>query len=112
VGPLRNFFCKKPSKPAFMHIKQQSTNAAVNGKYPKLNRPVSLPVSKKAIPYYKPYYSKYKAIRLSYPTLLLWVAVLNTNTVKVKYARPKILEGHLVGSRGPKMARGPQFGNH
>ena len=111
MGPLRKFK-KKPSKPAFMHIKQQSTNAAVNGIYSKLNRPVSLPVSKKAIPYYKLYYSKYKAIRLSYPTLLLWVAVLNTNTVKVIYARPKILAGHPVGNRGPKMARGPQFGNH
>jgi len=56
----------------------------------------------------------YKAIsiRLSYPTLLLWVAVLNTNTVKIKYAWPKILTGHLVGSRGPKMARGPQLENH
>jgi len=51
-------------------------------------------------------------IRLSYPTLLLWVAVLNTNMVKIKYVRPKILAGHLVGSRGPKMARWPQFGNH
>ena len=51
-------------------------------------------------------------LRLSYPTLLLWVAVLNTNMVQIKYARPKILAGHLVGSRGPKMARGPQFGNH
>ena len=46
------------------------------------------------------------------PTLLLWVAVLNNNMVKIKYARPKILAGHLVGSRRPKMARGPQFGNH
>jgi len=45
-------------------------------------------------------------------TLLLWVAVLNTNMVKIKYARPKILAGHLVGSRVPKMACGPQFGNH
>jgi len=36
-------------------------------------------------------------IRLSYPTLLL-CAVLNTNMVKIKYARPKILAGHLVGS--------------
>ena len=54
----------------------------------------------------------HKAIRLSYPTLLLWVAVLNTNMVKIKYARPKILAGHLIESRGPKMARGPQFGNH
>ena len=45
------------------------------------------------------------------PTLLLWVAVLNNNMVKIKYARPKILAGHLVGSRRPKMARGPQFGN-
>ena len=60
--------------------------------------------------YYKLYY--YKALRLSYHTLLLWVAVLNTNMVKIKYARPKILAGHLVGSRRPKMARGPQFGNH
>ena len=48
----------------------------------------------------------HKAIRLSYPTLLLWVAVLSTNMVKIKYARPKILADHLVGSRGP------QFGNH
>ena len=54
----------------------------------------------------------HKSIRLSYPTLLLWVAVLNTNMVKIKYAWPKILAGHLVGSRGPKKARGPQFGNH
>jgi len=45
-------------------------------------------------------------IRLSYPTLLLWVAVLNTNMAKIKYAQPKILVGHLVGSRGP------QFVNH
>jgi len=45
-------------------------------------------------------------IRLSYPTLILWVAVQNTNRVKIKYVRPKILAGHLVGSRGP------QFGNH
>ena len=43
-------------------------------------------------------------MRLSYPTL--WVDVLNTNMVKIKYAQPKILAGHLVGSRGP------QFGNH
>jgi len=54
----------------------------------------------------------FRKIRLSYPTLLLWVAVQNTNMVKIKYARPKILAGHLVGSRGPKMTRGPQFGNH
>ena len=47
-----------------------------------------------------------------HPTLLVWVAVLNTNMVKIKYARPKILAGHLVGSRGPKMARWPQFGNY
>ena len=39
----------------------------------------------------------HKAIRLSYPTLLLWVAVLNTNMVKIKYARPKILAGHSLG---------------
>jgi len=32
------------------------------------------------------------------------------NIVKIKYARPKILAGHLVGSRGPKMARGHSFG--
>ena len=43
------------------------------------------------------------AIKLSYHTLLLWVAVLNTNMLKIKYARPKILAGHLVGSRWPKM---------
>ena len=44
----------------------------------------------------------HKAIRLSYATPLLWVTVLNTNMVKIKYARPKSLAGHLVGSRGPK----------
>jgi len=32
--------------------------------------------------------------------------------VKIKYARPKIFASRLVGSRGPKMAHGPQFGNH
>jgi len=32
--------------------------------------------------------------------------------VEIKYAQPKISAGHLVGSHGPKMARGPQFGNH
>ena len=43
------------------------------------------------------------------------VAVLSSNMVKIKYARPnspKILAGHLVGSRGPQMARWPQFENH
>ena len=49
-------------------------------------------------------------MRLSYPTL--WVDVLNTNMVKIKYAQPKIFASHFVGSRGPKMAYGPQFGNH
>jgi len=28
---------------------------------------------------------------------------------KIKYARPQILAGHLVGSRGPKMARGQKW---
>jgi len=32
--------------------------------------------------------------------------------VKIKYARPKIFASRLVGSRGPKMAHGPLFGNH
>jgi len=32
--------------------------------------------------------------------------------VKIKYAWPKIFASRLVGSRGPKMAHGPQFGNH
>jgi len=63
VGPLRKFFLK-PSTPAFMHIRQYSTNATVN----------------------------------VYPTFLLWVAVLNTTTVKIKYARPTILAGHLFGN--------------
>ena len=43
-------------------------------------------------------------IRLSYPTLLLWVVVLNTNMVKIKYARPKILAGHLVESHSLETA--------
>ena len=47
---------------------------------------------------------------ISYPTLLLWVAVLNTNMVKIKYARPKILADHLVGSRGQKWPAGHSLG--
>jgi len=52
----------------------------------------------------------HKAIRLSYPTLLLLVAVLNANMVKIKYARPKILADHLVGSRGQKWPAGHSLG--
>ena len=43
-------------------------------------------------------------LRLSYPTLLLWVVGLNTNMVKIKYARPKILAGHLVESHSLETA--------